>query len=142
MCLFSMTCLFFFYPKYHCLVFFWLFWVKKKNDVFIYLSALGLSCGMWDLIPQPGIKPGPPALGVWSLSHWTTREVPGYSVLMTFFLVIKVYYTLLIKKLGKLEIEKMKNIDCCLSLKNYYHCLSSKARRHLLILKHRKVWRD
>ena len=35
-----------------------------------------LSCGMWDLVPWPGIEPGPPALGVQSLSHWTTREVP------------------------------------------------------------------
>ena len=31
---------------------------------------------MWDLVPQPGMEPGPPALGAWSLSHWTTREVP------------------------------------------------------------------
>ena len=38
--------------------------------------ACGLSCGMWILVPQPGIEPGPPALGVWSLNHWTTREVP------------------------------------------------------------------
>ena len=35
-----------------------------------------LSCGMWDLVPRPGIKPEPPALGMWSLSHWTIREVP------------------------------------------------------------------
>ena len=35
-----------------------------------------LSCGIWDLGPWPGIEPGPPALGAWSLSHWTTREVP------------------------------------------------------------------
>ena len=34
-----------------------------------------LSCGMWDLVPWPGIKPRPPALGAWSLSYWTTREV-------------------------------------------------------------------
>ena len=34
------------------------------------------SCGMWDLVPRPGNKPGPPAFGVRSLSHWTTREVP------------------------------------------------------------------
>ena len=27
-------------------------------------------------LPDPGIKPGPPALGAWILSHWTTREVP------------------------------------------------------------------
>ena len=31
---------------------------------------------MWDLVPQPGREPRPPALGVWSLSHWTPREVP------------------------------------------------------------------
>ena len=30
---------------------------------------------MWDLLPWLGIKPGPSALGVWSLSHWNTREV-------------------------------------------------------------------
>ena len=44
--------------------------------VFIYLDAPGLSCGMWDLVPWPGIKPGPSALGARSLNHWTTREVP------------------------------------------------------------------
>ena len=27
------------------------------------------------LVPQPGIKPAPPALEAWSLNHWTTREV-------------------------------------------------------------------
>ena len=38
-----------------------------------------LSCGMWtlsSLIPWPGIKPGPPALGSRSLNHCATREVP------------------------------------------------------------------
>ena len=44
--------------------------------LFIYLVALGLSCGMWDLVPWPGIKPGPPALGVRSLCRWTDREAP------------------------------------------------------------------
>ena len=37
-----------------------------------------LSCSTWDLDPCPGIKPGPSALGVWSLSHWTTRDVPQH----------------------------------------------------------------
>ena len=31
---------------------------------------------MWDLVPWPAIEPGLPALGVQSLSHWTTSEVP------------------------------------------------------------------
>ena len=42
--------------------------------IFIYLAAPSRRCNMWDLIPWPGIKPGPPALGV----HWTTREVHKY----------------------------------------------------------------
>ena len=35
----------------------------------IYLATPGLSCGMWDLVPWPGIKPSSPALGVQSLGH-------------------------------------------------------------------------
>ena len=35
----------------------------------IYLAVPGLSCGVWDLVPWPGLEPGPSALGVWSLSH-------------------------------------------------------------------------
>ena len=45
----------------------------KKN---IYLAMLSFSCGMWDLIPWPGIKSRPPALGSWGPRHWTSREVP------------------------------------------------------------------
>ena len=41
---------------------------------------LGLSCGMRHLVPQPGIKPRPPALGAWSLNHWTTREFSQLSL--------------------------------------------------------------
>ena len=58
----------------------------------IYLAALGLSysmqdlrlwhvgfsCGMWGLVPWPGMESEPPALGVCSLNHWTTRKVPSY----------------------------------------------------------------
>ena len=44
-----------------------------------------LSCGMWNLVPWPGIKPGSPALGACSLSHWTTREVPILVFLMLNF---------------------------------------------------------
>ena len=47
--------------------------IKKKKFI---LAALGLSCGMQDLFPWPGIKPKPLALGVQNLSYCTTREVP------------------------------------------------------------------
>ena len=50
---------------------------------FICLAVPSLSCAhrifsysLWDLAPRPGVKPGSPSLGAWSLSHWTTREVP------------------------------------------------------------------
>ena len=52
---------------------FFFFFLKKS---FIYLAAPGLSCSTWDLVSWPGIEPRPFALGVQSLSHWTTREVP------------------------------------------------------------------
>ena len=43
--------------------------LKKK-----YLAALGHSCSMWDSVPQPGVEPGPPTLGMWSHIHRTSRE--------------------------------------------------------------------
>ena len=36
------------------------------------------SCSTRDLVSRPGMEPGPPALGVWSVSHWTTRELPTF----------------------------------------------------------------
>ena len=33
-----------------------------------------MACGI--LVPQPGIKPVPPAVEVQSLNNWTAREVP------------------------------------------------------------------
>ena len=43
------------------------------------MAAQSLSCGTWDLqcwdlVPWPGMEPGPPALGARSLSHWLTTE--------------------------------------------------------------------
>ena len=45
--------------------------------IFINLAALDLICGMWNLFSEPRIEHGPPALEAWSLSHWTTGEVPA-----------------------------------------------------------------
>ena len=44
----------------------------------VLVAAFGLlvvAC-MWDLVPRPGIEHWPPVLGAWSLTQWTTREVP------------------------------------------------------------------
>lgn len=66
---------------------------------FFFLAALGLSCGMgslsrslWDLVPCPGITPGPPALGAWSLNHWATREVPQMWCLDSIIRRVGVYW--------------------------------------------------
>ena len=41
----------------------------KNIFVFIYLASPSLSCSTQDLVPRPGIEPGPPAWGTQSLSH-------------------------------------------------------------------------
>ena len=47
------------------------------------LVSMGtLSYIMWHLVPWPGTEPTPPALGVQSLSHWNTREVPLFWILI------------------------------------------------------------
>ena len=37
-----------------------------KIYIYIYLSVPSLSCGIWDLVPQPRIEPMTPALGAQS----------------------------------------------------------------------------
>ena len=54
----------------------WVWFFFFLTFIFIYLAAQNLTCGMWDLVPWPGIEPSPPESGVQSLSHWTTREFP------------------------------------------------------------------
>ena len=56
---------------------FWNLMVFFKKYLFIYLTALDLSCSIWDLVPWPGIEPRIPALGALSLRLWTTMEILG-----------------------------------------------------------------
>ena len=46
------------------------------KKLFIYFAVLDLSYSMWDLVLLTRDGTLAPALGVQSLSHWTTREVP------------------------------------------------------------------
>ena len=68
--------------------------IFKTFKIFVCLAVSGPSCMMWDLVPCPEIPPRLPALGAWSLSHWTTREVlrapvwpPLFSLLLPFWTV-------------------------------------------------------
>ena len=57
-------------------LFIWLCWVLVTACRVFSCSMWTLSCIMWDLIPWSGMEPGLLASEPWSLSHWTTREVP------------------------------------------------------------------
>ena len=59
---------------------------------FLFLAMPYTACEI--LVPQPGIKPMPPAVEAWSLNHWTTREVPVYLPLFLIFLNFFSYPTL------------------------------------------------
>ena len=49
----------------------------SSGSCVIFSCSMGsLNCNTWDVVPQPRIGPGPPALGAWSLSHCTIGEVP------------------------------------------------------------------
>lgn len=77
-----------------------------KNTYLFLLCAL--SCGfellvsacrllvtacIWDLVPQPRIKPRPSALETWRLAHWTIREVPVCQFLsLSFFLPVWLHW--------------------------------------------------
>ena len=55
-----------------------LIFVNCGDTLFIYFGFT--ACGI--LVPQPGIKPMPAALAVWSLNHQTAREVPEATLVL------------------------------------------------------------
>ena len=59
--------------------FFLFIWLCSVSVVVHWISDLRWCirdlCSTGDLGPWPGIEPGSPVLGAWSLCHWTTREV-------------------------------------------------------------------
>ena len=50
----------------------------------------GLTFSFPGNLPDPGIKPGSPVLGAWSLSHWTTKKVPWGPLLIKLFLFLDI----------------------------------------------------
>ena len=58
------------------ILFIWLLWVLVVACEIFSCSIQTLGWSKWVLVPWLGIKPGPPALGAQSLSHWTDSEVP------------------------------------------------------------------
>jgi len=56
--------------------------IRKK------LTALGLSCGMWDLVPWPGIEPQATALGLQSLRDHLGSP-PFFSAILLVYIFLK-----------------------------------------------------
>ena len=67
-------------------LFIWLYPVLFGTPAHTNWGIWTLSSSLWDLVPWPGIEPRPPALGAWSLSHWTTGEVSGWIAFYSLFL--------------------------------------------------------
>ena len=59
--------------------------------LFLFIYLFIWPHGFWDL-PWPGIKPVPPAVEVWSLNHWTVREVHQSLVSSSYFLYFLFLY--------------------------------------------------
>ena len=62
---------------------------KKLLSFFISsdLAVVGLSCGMWDLVPWVGTEPSSlhwKCQVLASLSHWTARKIAGFDLLAFF----------------------------------------------------------
>ena len=53
-------------------------WVLiEARGIFDLCCGLGIfSFSMWYPVPSSGLEPWRPALGAWSLNHWTTKKVP------------------------------------------------------------------
>ena len=78
-------------------------------------SVPTLRCGMWDPVPGPGIEQGPPALEAWSLSHWTTREVPEnvQNVLISLLFLKDIFIGYRIISLKTLSLSTLKVLLLC-----------------------------
>ena len=55
-------------------------------SIYFFLAVLSLSCstwtlscGVWNLVPWPGVEPGASCTGSSKSCHWTTREVLAFS---------------------------------------------------------------
>ena len=74
----------FFFSSILINLFVWLLQVLVASLRIFHLSCSmpTMSCGMRGLVPCPGLKPRPPALGARSLSCWTTREGPLFSLFL------------------------------------------------------------
>ena len=102
-------------------------------------------CGMWDLVPWPGIEPRPPALGAWSLSHCTAREVPGpciYLFLLLYlaqFVLLRSGFFFFLTKKFSFALRLIPVSDLLSKIASMYRVLSMWQVTLLLVFSHSVV---
>ena len=119
--------------------------------LFVCLAVLGLNCGLWDLqssfrhtesfscgtwdffsggiwdlIPWPVIALEPPALGVQSLSHWTTKELlPMFVFSLLILLIFCFVFLFFTGKFFSFSSHSYLLVPCAFLLRNFRICLYS-----------------
>ena len=106
-------------------------------------SMRTLGWSMWDLVPWPGTKPEPPALGVGSLNYWLTREIPILSLLSPSFSSLSYYliFTALSIELRYVYQPSLYQLICCLLSHRYsppssYPLLLNLLKKSIFLLLH------
>ena len=83
-------------PLFFFNILFYFILFRLRRVLVAACELLAVAC-MRDLTPRPGMEPRSPALGVRSLTHWTTREVPptlDISIFLILAILTSVYYYL------------------------------------------------
>ena len=58
---------------------------------FTVVDFFPMPCSMWDLSAPTRDRPHTPCIGVWSLNHWSAREVPGFIVIIKLFCLFQIF---------------------------------------------------
>ena len=94
------------------------FGVGERVRIIVFWRGYILCQGI--LVPHPGIEPTPPALEVWSLKHWTARDVQELVFFFFFFLRIIVFKQPFSSILGN-PWRDPKTLSRGVQEQNYFH---------------------
>ena len=128
-------------------LFIWLRWVLVVALRFLVVACRIFTCSMWGPVPQVGIEPGPHALKVWSLSHWTMKEV---HIINLIFMGLKPLANMRTALCLQLEISSRvvlgpsHLLNLCLSdlitFLGFSRCISSFCKERQVCIIHKWIW--
>ena len=109
---------------------------KKLLSFFISsdLAVVGLSCGMWDLVPWAGTDPSSlhwKCKVLASLSHWTTRKIAGFDLLAFCWGFLHLFLLLLLLLSCLVLLDSFDPVDCSTLASSVLHRLLEIAQIHV-----------